>query len=342
MANTQKSRGLARLLLVSVSIAVIGLVTAAAASAAVPQNTASPTISGTAREGSVLTASDGTWSNAPTSFTYQWQRCASDGTGCGDITGATNKTYPLVTGDVGHTVRVVVTASNSDGKTSANSAPSDVVASKNGPTNTVKPSVTGSAVVGDTLTVTNGSWTPTPSSFTRQWQRCASDGAACLNIAGATGQTYGVRSADVGHRLVALVTAHTTTGQATASSNASAVVTQTTVTTTQTTTAVVTTPAPKAPTVRILSLRHIGTRIYARFHVCAPRPGTVRITERDQKARALPYTRHLAVTVGSCGTFSRHWLLLSRFRSPGRLLVTMRASSNGQLSTLASRSILIR
>lgn len=130
-------------------------------------------------------------------------------------------------------------------------------------TNTVKPSVTGSTVVGDTLSVSNGSWTPTPSSFTRQWQRCASDGAACLNIAGATGQTYGVRSADVGHRLRALVTAHTTTGQATAPSNPSAVVTQTTVTTTQTTTTVVTTPAPKAPTVRILSLRHIGTHIYA-------------------------------------------------------------------------------
>lgn len=342
MANTKNRQGLVRLLLVSLAIAMIGLMVASAASAAVPQNTASPTISGTTRDGSVLTASDGTWSNAPTSFTYQWQRCASDGTGCGDLTGATSKTYTLVTGDVGHTVRVVVAATNADGKASAKSAPTDVVASKNGPTDTVKPSVTGSAVVGDTMTVSNGSWTPTPSSFTRQWQLCASDGTACLNIAGATGQTYGVRSADVGHRLRALVTAHTTTGQATATSNASSVVTQTTVTTTQTTTAVVTTPAPKAPTVRILTLQHIGTRIYARFRLCAPKYGTVRITERDQKARALPYTRHLAVTVGSCGTFSRHWLLLSRFRSPGRLLVTMRASSNGQLSTLASRSILIR
>src|SRR5581483_8818854 len=152
-------------------------------------------------------------------------------------------------------------ASNADGKASATSAPSDVVASKNGPTNTVKPTVSGSAVVGDTLSVSNGSWTPTPSSFARQWQRCASDGSACLNIAGATGQSYGVRSADVGHRLRALVTAHTATGQATAVSNASSVVTQTTVTTTQTTTSVVTTPAPKAPTVKFLSLRRIGTHV---------------------------------------------------------------------------------
>jgi hypothetical protein len=342
MANTYSSGGVRRALLSLFGVAAVALVVVASVSAAVPQNTSPPTISGTAREGSTLTASDGAWSNTPTSFTYQWQRCASDGTACGDITGAASKTYTLFAGDVGHTVRVVVTAVNADGKASATSAPSDVVASKNGPMNSVKPTVSGSPVVGDTLSVSNGSWTPTPSSYSRQWQRCASDGTACLNIAGATGQTYGVRSADVGRRLRALVTAHTATGQATAASNTSGVVTQTTVTTTQTTTTVVTTPAPKGPTVRILSLRHIGTRIYARFRVCAPKPGTVKITERDQKARALPYTRHLAVTVGSCNTFSKHWLLLPRFRSPGRLLVTMRASSNGQLSMLASRSLVIR
>src|SRR5579862_1308514 len=79
---------------------------AAAASAAVPQNTAAPTISGTAKEGSQLTASTGGWSNTPTGYAYQWQRCTSDGTGCGDITGATDKTYTPVTGDVSHTAGV--------------------------------------------------------------------------------------------------------------------------------------------------------------------------------------------------------------------------------------------
>jgi hypothetical protein len=331
-----------RFVLVSVVVAAIGLVIAAVASAAAPQNTAPPTITGTAKEGSTLTATDGTWSNGPTSFTYQWQRCASDGTGCGDLAAGTSKTYTLVAGDVGRTLRVVVTASNADGKASATSAATDVVGSKNGPTNSVRPSVSGSAVVGGTLSVSNGTWSPTPSSFTRQWQRCAADGTGCVNISGATGQTYGVRSDDTGHRLRALVTAHTSAGeQTTAVSGTSAVVTQTTVTTTQTTTTVVTTPAPKVPTVRILSLRHVGSRVYARFRVCAQSPGLVRITERDQKARALPYTRHLAVRVGVCGTFSRNWLLLPRYRSPGRLLVTMRASSGGQLSRLASRSIVI-
>jgi len=324
------------------ALAAVGLVVAAAASAAVPQNTTPPKISGTAREGSTLTASDGTWSNSPASFAYQWQRCASDGTGCGDITGATSKTYTLVAGDVSHTLRVVVTASNTDGKTSATSGASDVVGSKNGPTNTVKPTVTGTPIVGETLSVSNGTWTPTPSSYTRQWQRCNADAAGCLNIAGATGQTYGVRSSDVGHRLRALVTAHTSTGQTTAVSNTTGIATSSTTTTTQTTTTTVTTPAHKPPNIAFLSLRRVGTQIYARFRVCDQTPGTIRITERDNKARALPYTRHLSVRIVSCGTFSRHWLLLARYRSPGRYLVTLRATDKtGALSRLASRSLVL-
>src|SRR2546423_8378190 len=162
MAKTPKSHGLIRLLLIASALAAIGLVIVASASAAPPQNTAAPTISGTAKEGSTLTASDGTWANSPTSFTYQWQRCASDGTGCGDITAATSKTYTLVAGDVAHTVRVVVTAINSDGKASATSAASDVIGSKNGPANSVPPALSRSHGVGGPPSVTNSTRSPAP------------------------------------------------------------------------------------------------------------------------------------------------------------------------------------
>ena len=108
------------------------------------------------RRGSTLTASTGTWANSPTSFAYQWQRCASDGTGCGDVSGATDKTYTPTSGDVSHTIRVVVTATNADGKASASSDPTAVVGSKDGPANTVKPTVTGTAIVGEQLRVGNG------------------------------------------------------------------------------------------------------------------------------------------------------------------------------------------
>src|ERR671935_1426087 len=96
--------------LVPLAILVACGVIVAAAAAAAPVNTAAPTVSGTPREGSTLTAANGTWSNSPTTFTYQWQRCATDGTACGDITSATDKTYTLVAGDVAHTLRVIVTA----------------------------------------------------------------------------------------------------------------------------------------------------------------------------------------------------------------------------------------
>src|SRR3954452_22929519 len=193
-------------------LAVAGVL-AGVASAAAPANTAKPAISGTEKAGSTLTASNGTWSNSPTSFTYQWRRCATDGSACGDITGATSKTYTLTTNDVHHTERVVVTAKNADGSASATSEPTGVIGSADGPANTVKPSVAGSTLPGSELTVSNGSWSPAATSFLYQWQRCASDGTSCLNVAGATGKAYGVRTADVGSKLRALVTARTAKGQ---------------------------------------------------------------------------------------------------------------------------------
>src|SRR5438045_2780132 len=106
-------RRLGPLAVMIVACGVAGTV-AFAHSAAAPENTAAPQISGTAKEGATLTASNGTWSNSPTSFAYQWRRCASDGTACGDITGATKQTYSPVAGDVGRTLRIEVIASNAD------------------------------------------------------------------------------------------------------------------------------------------------------------------------------------------------------------------------------------
>src|SRR6267142_5435017 len=88
--------GLAPIAAMIVACGVAGAV-ASARSAAAPQNTAVPQISGTAKEGSTLTASNGTWSNAPTSFDYLWRSCASDVSACDDITGATKQTYVPVT-----------------------------------------------------------------------------------------------------------------------------------------------------------------------------------------------------------------------------------------------------
>lgn len=88
--------------------------------AAAPVNGVIPAISGTAQEGEELTAYPGVW--APfASFSYQWQR---DGV---DIAGATGQTYALVGADVGAAISVVVTATNTGGSASAESAPTVAV-----------------------------------------------------------------------------------------------------------------------------------------------------------------------------------------------------------------------
>ena len=90
-----------------------------------PANTIAPTITEPAQllAGTTLTAQPGTWS-APTGtgtiiYGYQWQDCNSEGTGCKTIPGAQNASYTLISGDAGHTLRVLVSASINDGLATA-------------------------------------------------------------------------------------------------------------------------------------------------------------------------------------------------------------------------------
>ena len=93
-----------------------------------PVNTSLPTISGTAQDGRTLTAAAGAWSGTqPISYAYQWQRCASSGAGCATIAGATGASYAVTSADVGSTLRVAVTATNSAGSGSATSNATAVV-----------------------------------------------------------------------------------------------------------------------------------------------------------------------------------------------------------------------
>ncbi len=95
---------------------------------AAPANSALPTISGTVEEGQLLSATTGTWSANPTSYTYQWETCNTAGEACANIGAATNSTYKPTAGDVGHTLRVAVTATNAGGSTKSSSAATALVA----------------------------------------------------------------------------------------------------------------------------------------------------------------------------------------------------------------------
>ena len=87
-----------------------------------PENMSLPSVSGSTVEGQMLSASTGSWTGAPTSYAYQWEDCAASGGSCSKVAGATGSSYRLAAGDVGHALRVLVTASNSAGSTAASSA----------------------------------------------------------------------------------------------------------------------------------------------------------------------------------------------------------------------------
>lgn len=127
-------------------IGVVSIWTATAA-AAPPANTSPPTITGTARV-ETLTAQNGTWSNSPTAFQYQWQRCNAGGVACTNISGAIQKTYLLTAADSGRTMRVRVTGINADGATNARSTPTAAVAPSAAPRNTAQPTIAGDPEVG--------------------------------------------------------------------------------------------------------------------------------------------------------------------------------------------------
>lgn len=145
--------------------------------------TPAPTIAGTVKVGSTLTASPGTWAPGTVSFAYQWLR------GGVAIAGATNAKYVLVGEDAGKTISVTVTGAQSGytpvAKTSTATAKVAV-----GTLTSATPKITGTAKVGVQLTVSVGAWEPAPVTFTYQWYR---SGKA---IKGATAASYVLTASD--------------------------------------------------------------------------------------------------------------------------------------------------
>jgi len=184
-----------------------------------PVNTVAPAVTGTATQGQTLTVSNGTWSNTPTSYTYQWQHTTTN------ISGATSSTYVLDATYVGETIRCVVTATNVTGSASATSnATSAVAALVSAPVATAVPVVSGTASVGQTLTTTNGTWTGTGSiTYTYQWQQVS--GGTGYDIYQATSSTYVVTTDYWTAQVRCKVTATNAQGSAVAYSGNTAAIT---------------------------------------------------------------------------------------------------------------------
>jgi hypothetical protein len=108
------------------ALAVPDASTGSSVAASASVNTSPPLISGSARSHELLTADPGSWSGDTSGgFSYQWQRCDTNGANCNPIASATNTTYTLQDSEIGATVVVSVTAL--DGPTTAASAATALV-----------------------------------------------------------------------------------------------------------------------------------------------------------------------------------------------------------------------
>ena len=122
--------------------------------------------------------------------------------------GRNASSYTLQSSDAGHTIRVVVTATNSGGSTPATSAQTGVVSSP--PVDTIAPTTSGTPQVGTTVSVTTGSWTGTPTPSITSWYDCNA-GCSYKNLVG-TSSNYTATSADAGYYLVVNVTGTNSAG----------------------------------------------------------------------------------------------------------------------------------
>ncbi|MGA2470907.1 MAG: hypothetical protein ABSG64_09485 [Solirubrobacteraceae bacterium] len=170
--------------------------------------------------GSVLTASEGTWTDAPapSSYSYKWQRSCAGGA-YGDISEATSSTYILVAADVGCVVRVQVKASNRYGASTQVSAASATVSAaaptgstggtgqtgpggQTGPTGQTGGVKAPTSVVAPVITVksgvlraTTGTWTGAGSdviTYSFQWQQRGS-------VRAGTREAEGKSTSDIAH-----------------------------------------------------------------------------------------------------------------------------------------------
>lgn len=159
-----------------------------------PVNTELPVITGTAQVGSTLSCSNGTWTanGVVNNFTlsFQWMKQGQE------IFGANTYQYVPVLDDVEYPVYCRVTAENQtniEEAFSANTAP--VVFALAGGN---KPTITGTAQVGQTLECSEGTWPFTPTQVTYEWIRVVIPGSNVRVQSSSSNNTYYVKSADIG------------------------------------------------------------------------------------------------------------------------------------------------
>ncbi|MDF9749099.1 hypothetical protein [Arthrobacter sp. ES3-54] len=155
--------------------------------------TPTPTVSGTAKVGSTLTAVPGTWLPAPVALAYQWYRSGVA------ITGASLPSYKLTATDIGKTITVRVKGKKA-GFTTTSKTSAPTIAVTAGTLKATTPTLSGTAKVGSTLTATSGTWSPVPVALTYQWYRSG------VAITGTNLPSYKLTASDIGKSITVRVT----------------------------------------------------------------------------------------------------------------------------------------
>lgn len=211
--------------LITFALASLAALFLASPALAAPVNNSLPVISGNPWTTFTLTTTNGSWSGSgPITYTYQWQGCAPGETGCMDIPLSTNSTRSIPNELIGGVVRVKVTATDSSGSTTKTSAPTSVVLEYRPPVNTAAPAVSGTLRTGETLTVSDGSWSGEASTYTYQWISCDSNGFNCSDISGQTASSYTIPSTMFARTVKARVTATNYFGSASETSSATGLI----------------------------------------------------------------------------------------------------------------------
>jgi hypothetical protein len=186
--------------------------------------TTKPTLTGTVKVGAILTANKGTWAGYPApTFTYQWYACpqkVSSATQtvpstCQAINAATQTTLTLTSTHKGKyiTVKVTGTSSGTDPVSWLSVSTSTKVLMRAAAT--TKPTLTGTAKVGKTLTANKGTWAGYPApTFTYQWYACPQKVSSatqtvpgtCKAINGQTKKTFKLTSTHKGKYITVKVT----------------------------------------------------------------------------------------------------------------------------------------
>jgi hypothetical protein len=238
-----------RLLVLTLS-AVLALAVAGGANAEFPYMNVGPSVTGTPVEGNTLNGHNGLWlytnglkcESNECKYTYSWQRCNADSSGCADIPGATAFAYVLTAADVGKRMRFVEWVFKHDcGATNTVTGQQECRdITKNGvssltslvlpkpvtlPQASAPPTVQGVAMEDEVLRATGGQWGgPAATSKQLYWQRCNTAGEGCATIPSMVGPTYRITQTDIGSRLRVIEAATNQGGTAYSPSTVTAVV----------------------------------------------------------------------------------------------------------------------